>query len=60
MGTDSAAHRRAKEAVTSALGNEELMRQLDESLEAERRGDLGTSLKDLQAQRRTRRLTSFC
>ena len=39
------------DVLQSAFSNPELMRQLATSLEAERRGDRGTPLKDLQARR---------
>ena len=40
------------DVIKAAFANPELMRQLIISLEAERRGDMGTPLKDLQAKRR--------
>jgi hypothetical protein len=54
--TDYHGPRRRPEAVIArALANEELARQVEESIEAERRGDTGTPLKELQARRRIAR-----
>jgi predicted nucleotidyltransferase len=47
--------RNPADVITRALANEELARQVEESIEAERRGDTGTLLKELQARRRTAR-----
>jgi type II secretory pathway component HofQ len=44
--------RRAEDAIAAAERNGELQRQLEQSLEAERQGDMGTPLKELQARRR--------
>lgn len=52
MASHAAVPRRIEQAVSAALRNEELMRQLEESLDAEGRGDNGTSLKELQERRR--------
>jgi hypothetical protein len=43
--------RSPEDVVAAARNDKELMRQLEESLEAEQRGDFGTPLKELQAQR---------
>jgi hypothetical protein len=47
--------RKAGDVIARALANEELMRQVEESIAAECRGDRGTPLKELQARRRTAR-----
>lgn len=43
------------DVIKAALANPELMRQLAVSLKAERRGDMGTPLKELQAKHRLTR-----
>ncbi len=40
------------DVIKAAFANPELMRQLVISLDAERRGEMGTPLKELQAKRR--------
>ena len=47
--------RTAEAVLARARANEELQRQLEESIEAERRGDMGTPLRELQARRRVAR-----
>jgi hypothetical protein len=47
--------RKPEDVLARARANEELQRQLEESIEAERRGDMGTPLKELQARRRIAR-----
>jgi hypothetical protein len=47
--------RRPEDVIASAFRNETLMRQLVASYEAERRGDKGTPLKELQAKGRVER-----
>ena len=47
--------RKPENVIARALANDELARQVDESIEAERRGDLGTPLRELQARRRIAR-----
>jgi hypothetical protein len=43
--------RKPEDVIARALANEELARQVEESIEAERHGDKGTPLKELQARR---------
>ena len=47
--------RKPEEVIASAFRNEELMRRLAASYEAELRGEMGTPLKELQARRRAAR-----
>jgi len=49
--------RRAEDVIASAFRNQELMRQLVASYEEERRGEMGTPLKELQAKHRIARST---
>ncbi|MGH2583790.1 MAG: hypothetical protein ACRDJE_02615 [Dehalococcoidia bacterium] len=49
--------RKPEDVIASAFRNEELMRQLVASYEAELRGEMGTPLKELQAKHRVARTT---
>lgn len=50
-----AAHRRAEEVLTRAVNNEELMAQVQASLEAIARGERGTPFRQILAEERRRR-----
>ena len=50
-----ALHRRAEEVLTRVVNNEELMAQVEVSLEAIKRGERGTPLREIQEQARRRR-----
>jgi hypothetical protein len=50
-----ALHRRAEEVLTRVVNNEELMAQVQASLEAIQRGERGTPLREIQEQERRRR-----
>jgi len=55
MAQQTAVPRSPEKMVASALQNKELMRQLDESLEAERRGEKDTPFREIQEENRQRR-----